>query len=67
MFQYITVDRETSLQTGGLTLGAVGGTLYFKDVQFSYPSRPNQVESLCMFRPHTPLLKYFTERHWLDK
>ncbi|CAI8023602.1 Mitochondrial potassium channel ATP-binding subunit [Geodia barretti] len=43
VFQYITVDRETSLQTGGLALGAVGGTVYFKDVLFSYPSRPNQV------------------------
>ena len=44
VFQYITIDRETHLQCGGLSLGAVEGTVHFKDVQFSYPSRPNQVE-----------------------
>ena len=43
MFQYITIDRDTSLLQGGLTLSRVNGTVQFRDVCFSYPSRPNQV------------------------
>ena len=36
VFQYITIDKETHLQCGGLSLGDVEGTVHFTDVQFSY-------------------------------
>ena len=59
VFQYITIDRHTSLQKGGLTLEAVNGTVEFRDVCFSYPSRPKQVNN---FKTE----KLFNGRHLLD-
>ena len=61
VFQYIASPLSSPLR-GGHTLPAeeVKGRVEFRDVQFSYPNRPNQV-----LRPPPPLPPTHTHTHTL--